>query len=156
MIRIVLIECNYIQFLFSRRLNFDRWKSGLSFGEVFSGCTLVLFFSLGRKKRLSKLNAAVLLSKLNAASLFMLNIAICFVYESFSDQSQYHLTGEMPLCYTCGLRNFKALAYLYRYDIPQGELPGNYWCTTLCHILLPNNATSFWHCACSHFVLVIL
>lgn len=39
------------------------------------------------------------------------------------DQARYNMTGETPLCYACGLRNFKVLAYQYRFDIPPEELP---------------------------------
>jgi E3 ubiquitin-protein ligase CHFR len=28
------------------------------------------------------------------------------------------------MCYTCGLRNFKELAYQYRRDIPKEDFPG--------------------------------
>lgn len=40
------------------------------------------------------------------------------------DQAAFNITGDTPLCFGCGLRNFKALAYLYRYDIPPDQLPG--------------------------------
>ncbi|KAK7495546.1 hypothetical protein BaRGS_00013244 [Batillaria attramentaria] len=39
------------------------------------------------------------------------------------DQARYNMNGETPLCYACALRNFKALAYQYRFDIPRDDLP---------------------------------
>lgn len=36
-----------------------------------------------------------------------------------------------PVCYACGLRNFKDLAYYYRKNIPNDELPGTH---CICHI----------------------
>ncbi|KAK7102542.1 E3 ubiquitin-protein ligase CHFR-like [Littorina saxatilis] len=44
---------------------------------------------------------------------------------SCPDQARYNMTGETPLCFACGLRNFKALAYHYRADIPNDELPAD-------------------------------
>ncbi|CAG2197655.1 unnamed protein product [Mytilus edulis] len=39
------------------------------------------------------------------------------------DQSRFAINSNTALCYTCGLRNFKELAYQYRKDIPRDELP---------------------------------
>ncbi|KAH0625543.1 hypothetical protein JD844_015097 [Phrynosoma platyrhinos] len=36
----------------------------------------------------------------------------------------YRITGETVLCYCCGLRSFRELAYQYRQNIPVTELPG--------------------------------
>ncbi|XP_063000229.1 E3 ubiquitin-protein ligase CHFR isoform X3 [Elgaria multicarinata webbii] len=35
----------------------------------------------------------------------------------------YRITGETVLCYCCGLRSFRELAYQYRQNIPVAELP---------------------------------
>ncbi|XP_044296644.1 E3 ubiquitin-protein ligase CHFR isoform X1 [Varanus komodoensis] len=35
----------------------------------------------------------------------------------------YRITGETVLCYCCGLRSFRELAYQYRQNIPMAELP---------------------------------
>ncbi|KAJ7309703.1 hypothetical protein JRQ81_007763 [Phrynocephalus forsythii] len=35
----------------------------------------------------------------------------------------YRITGETVLCYCCGLRSFRELAYQYRQSIPAAELP---------------------------------
>nr|XP_020665552.1 E3 ubiquitin-protein ligase CHFR [Pogona vitticeps]XP_020665554.1 E3 ubiquitin-protein ligase CHFR [Pogona vitticeps]XP_020665555.1 E3 ubiquitin-protein ligase CHFR [Pogona vitticeps]XP_020665556.1 E3 ubiquitin-protein ligase CHFR [Pogona vitticeps] len=35
----------------------------------------------------------------------------------------YRITGETVLCYCCGLRTFRELAYQYRQNIPAAELP---------------------------------
>ncbi|KAJ1093966.1 hypothetical protein NDU88_007052 [Pleurodeles waltl] len=37
--------------------------------------------------------------------------------------SDYRITGSTILCYLCGLRNFRELAYHYRQNIPVSELP---------------------------------
>ncbi|XP_054853033.1 E3 ubiquitin-protein ligase CHFR [Eublepharis macularius] len=37
--------------------------------------------------------------------------------------SDYRITGETVLCYCCGLRSFRELAYQYRQNIPVSELP---------------------------------
>ncbi|XP_039627390.1 E3 ubiquitin-protein ligase CHFR isoform X2 [Polypterus senegalus] len=37
--------------------------------------------------------------------------------------SDYRITGNAVLCYCCGLRSFKELAYQYRQSIPRSELP---------------------------------
>nr|XP_060641672.1 E3 ubiquitin-protein ligase CHFR [Anolis sagrei ordinatus]XP_060641673.1 E3 ubiquitin-protein ligase CHFR [Anolis sagrei ordinatus] len=37
--------------------------------------------------------------------------------------SDYRITGETVLCYCCGLRSFRELAYQYRQNIPVAELP---------------------------------
>ncbi|XP_066544918.1 E3 ubiquitin-protein ligase CHFR isoform X2 [Amia ocellicauda] len=37
--------------------------------------------------------------------------------------SDYHITGSAVVCYCCGLRAFKELAYQYRQNIPAAELP---------------------------------
>ncbi|KAI1901068.1 hypothetical protein AGOR_G00056330 [Albula goreensis] len=37
--------------------------------------------------------------------------------------SDYRITGNVVLCYCCGLRTFKELAYKYRQNIPASELP---------------------------------
>ncbi|XP_036382644.1 E3 ubiquitin-protein ligase CHFR [Megalops cyprinoides] len=37
--------------------------------------------------------------------------------------SDYHINGNAVLCYCCGLRAFKELAYKYRQNIPASELP---------------------------------
>ncbi|XP_033900588.3 E3 ubiquitin-protein ligase CHFR-like [Acipenser ruthenus] len=37
--------------------------------------------------------------------------------------SDYRITGNAVLCYCCGLRSFRELAYQYRQNIPAAELP---------------------------------
>ncbi|XP_006874135.1 PREDICTED: E3 ubiquitin-protein ligase CHFR isoform X2 [Chrysochloris asiatica] len=37
--------------------------------------------------------------------------------------SDYRITGNTVLCYCCGLRSFRELAYQYRQNIPASELP---------------------------------
>ncbi|KAM6155803.1 E3 ubiquitin-protein ligase CHFR [Rhynchocyon petersi] len=37
--------------------------------------------------------------------------------------SDYRVTGDTVLCYCCGLRSFRELAYQYRQNIPASELP---------------------------------
>uniref|UniRef100_G3SLP3 E3 ubiquitin-protein ligase CHFR n=1 Tax=Loxodonta africana TaxID=9785 RepID=G3SLP3_LOXAF len=37
--------------------------------------------------------------------------------------SDYRITGDTVLCYCCGLRSFRELAYQYRQNIPASELP---------------------------------
>ncbi|KAM5238755.1 E3 ubiquitin-protein ligase CHFR [Ctenodactylus gundi] len=37
--------------------------------------------------------------------------------------SDYRVTGDTVLCYCCGLRGFRELAYQYRQNIPPSELP---------------------------------
>ncbi|XP_007953229.1 E3 ubiquitin-protein ligase CHFR [Orycteropus afer afer] len=37
--------------------------------------------------------------------------------------SDYRITGNTVLCYCCGLRSFRELAYQYRQNIPTSELP---------------------------------
>ena len=41
----------------------------------------------------------------------------------FLDQNRYRIDSTQVLCYACGLRNFKELAYQFRRDIPKSELP---------------------------------
>lgn len=36
----------------------------------------------------------------------------------------YRIAGNTVLCYCCGLRSFRELAYQYRQNIPASELPG--------------------------------
>ncbi|XP_013390804.1 E3 ubiquitin-protein ligase CHFR [Lingula anatina] len=64
-----------------------------------------------------------------------------------------HLTSETYICYSCGLRNFKELAYEFRRDIPADKLPATvtarpncYWgrnCRTQRH--KPLHAQRFNH-----------
>ncbi|KAG2470497.1 CHFR ligase, partial [Polypterus senegalus] len=42
---------------------------------------------------------------------------------SSSTSTDYRITGNAVLCYCCGLRSFKELAYQYRQSIPRSELP---------------------------------
>ncbi|XP_076469271.1 E3 ubiquitin-protein ligase CHFR-like [Babylonia areolata] len=44
---------------------------------------------------------------------------------SCPDQARYNMTGKTPVCFACGLRNFKALVYQYRAEIPRDQLPAN-------------------------------
>ena len=46
---------------------------------------------------------------------------VCINY--FSDQAR-GLNSNTVICYECGLRNLRDLAYQYRKDIPNSELPG--------------------------------
>ncbi|XP_041347959.1 E3 ubiquitin-protein ligase CHFR-like isoform X2 [Gigantopelta aegis] len=69
------------------------------------------------------------------------------------DQSRFRIDSNTVLCYPCGLRNFKDLAYLYRRDIPSDQLPDTvnsrpdcYWgknCRTQRN--KPHHATRFNH-----------
>lgn len=38
--------------------------------------------------------------------------------------SDYRITANSFLCYCCGLRTFREIAYKYRERIPPSELPG--------------------------------
>ncbi|XP_076107813.1 E3 ubiquitin-protein ligase CHFR-like [Mytilus galloprovincialis] len=69
------------------------------------------------------------------------------------DQSRFAINSNTALCYTCGLRNFKELAYQYRKDIPRDDLPEDaqkrqdcYWgknCRT--QRTRPHHAKNFSH-----------
>lgn len=41
-----------------------------------------------------------------------------------SDSRTSRMSSSTRTCYSCALRNFRDLAYLYRKDIPSEELPG--------------------------------
>ncbi|XP_063448138.1 E3 ubiquitin-protein ligase CHFR-like [Mytilus trossulus] len=68
-------------------------------------------------------------------------------------QSRFAINSNTALCYTCGLRNFKELAYQYRKDIPRDDLPEDaqkrqdcYWgknCRT--QRTRPHHAKNFSH-----------
>ncbi|KTG33038.1 hypothetical protein cypCar_00009783 [Cyprinus carpio] len=42
---------------------------------------------------------------------------------SYVHVSDYRITGSSFLCYCCGLRTFRELAYKYREHIPPSDLP---------------------------------
>ena len=47
----------------------------------------------------------------------------CHNVALLSDQNRYRIDSTQTLCYACGLRNFKELAFQFRRDIPNKELP---------------------------------
>lgn len=49
-------------------------------------------------------------------------VTLCVRAASLSDP---RISAGAVLCYCCGLRAFKELAYKYRQNIPSSELPGN-------------------------------
>lgn len=69
------------------------------------------------------------------------------------DKGRINVNSNSAMCYTCGLRNFKELAYQYRRDIPKEDLPENvqkrqdcYWgknCRT--QRTRPHHAQNFSH-----------
>uniref|UniRef100_A0A8C3SHL7 E3 ubiquitin-protein ligase CHFR n=1 Tax=Chelydra serpentina TaxID=8475 RepID=A0A8C3SHL7_CHESE len=55
----------------------------------------------------------------------MLNESLLALQREVFMLSDYRITGNTVLCYCCGLRSFRELAYQYRQNIPAAELPGN-------------------------------
>ncbi|KAL8180264.1 UNVERIFIED_CONTAM: hypothetical protein K2H54_018108 [Gekko kuhli] len=55
----------------------------------------------------------------------MLNESLLALQRGVFVLSDYRITGETVLCYCCGLRSFRELAYQYRRNIPVSELPVN-------------------------------
>ncbi|RMC05883.1 hypothetical protein DUI87_17427 [Hirundo rustica rustica] len=55
----------------------------------------------------------------------MLNESLLALQRGVFMLSDYRITGNTVLCYCCGLRSFRELAYQYRQNIPVAELPGN-------------------------------
>nr|XP_056715839.1 E3 ubiquitin-protein ligase CHFR [Euleptes europaea] len=53
----------------------------------------------------------------------MLNESLLALQRGVFVLSDYRITGETVLCYCCGLRGFRELAYQYRRNIPVSELP---------------------------------
>ncbi|XP_048369950.1 E3 ubiquitin-protein ligase CHFR isoform X2 [Sphaerodactylus townsendi] len=53
----------------------------------------------------------------------MLNESLLALQRGVFVLSDYRITGETVLCYCCGLRSFRELAYQYRRNIPVSELP---------------------------------
>lgn len=53
----------------------------------------------------------------------MLNESLLALQRGAFMLSDYRITGSTVLCYCCGLRNFRELAYHYRQNIPATELP---------------------------------
>ncbi|XP_053136497.1 E3 ubiquitin-protein ligase CHFR [Hemicordylus capensis] len=53
----------------------------------------------------------------------MLNESLRALQRGVFILSDYRITGETVLCYCCGLRSFRELAYQYRQNIPASELP---------------------------------
>ncbi|NWU08654.1 CHFR ligase, partial [Cephalopterus ornatus] len=54
----------------------------------------------------------------------MLNESLLALQRGVFMLSDYRITGNTVLCYCCGLRSFRELAYQYRQNIPVAELPG--------------------------------
>ncbi|XP_010017862.1 PREDICTED: E3 ubiquitin-protein ligase CHFR isoform X1 [Nestor notabilis] len=53
----------------------------------------------------------------------MLNESLLALQRGVFMLSDYRITGNTVLCYCCGLRSFRELAYQYRQNIPVAELP---------------------------------
>uniref|UniRef100_A0A8C0GRP9 E3 ubiquitin-protein ligase CHFR n=1 Tax=Chelonoidis abingdonii TaxID=106734 RepID=A0A8C0GRP9_CHEAB len=53
----------------------------------------------------------------------MLNESLLALQREVFMLSDYRITGNTVLCYCCGLRSFRELAYQYRQNIPAAELP---------------------------------
>ncbi|KFZ50333.1 E3 ubiquitin-protein ligase CHFR, partial [Podiceps cristatus] len=53
----------------------------------------------------------------------MLNESLLALQRGVFMLSDYRITGNTVLCYCCGLRSFRELAYQYRQNIPLAELP---------------------------------
>lgn len=53
----------------------------------------------------------------------MLNDCVTSLQRGVFKLSDYRITAQSVLCYSCGLRNFRELAYQYRQNIPASELP---------------------------------
>ncbi|XP_074868744.1 E3 ubiquitin-protein ligase CHFR isoform X2 [Carettochelys insculpta] len=53
----------------------------------------------------------------------MLNESLLLLQREVFMLSDYRITGNTVLCYCCGLRSFRELAYQYRQNIPAAELP---------------------------------
>ncbi|XP_039188287.1 E3 ubiquitin-protein ligase CHFR [Crotalus tigris] len=53
----------------------------------------------------------------------MLNESLLALHKGTFILPDYRITGETVLCYFCGLRTFRELAYQYRQNIPSVELP---------------------------------
>lgn len=53
----------------------------------------------------------------------MLNECLLAIQRGVFILSDYRITRETVLCYCCGLRSFRELAYQYRQNIPASELP---------------------------------
>ncbi|KAJ6656524.1 hypothetical protein lerEdw1_003649 [Lerista edwardsae] len=53
----------------------------------------------------------------------MLNESLLAIQRGVFILSDYRITRETVLCYCCGLRSFRELAYQYRQNIPASELP---------------------------------
>uniref|UniRef100_A0A670JQ11 E3 ubiquitin-protein ligase CHFR n=1 Tax=Podarcis muralis TaxID=64176 RepID=A0A670JQ11_PODMU len=53
----------------------------------------------------------------------MLNESLLALQRGVFILPDYRITGETVLCYCCGLRSFRELAYQYRQNIPVAELP---------------------------------
>ncbi|XP_034953744.2 E3 ubiquitin-protein ligase CHFR isoform X1 [Zootoca vivipara] len=53
----------------------------------------------------------------------MLNESLLALQRGVFILPDYRITGETVLCYCCGLRSFRELAYQYRQNIPVTELP---------------------------------
>ncbi|KAJ7417569.1 checkpoint with forkhead and ring finger [Pitangus sulphuratus] len=53
----------------------------------------------------------------------MLNESLLALQRGVFMLSDYRITGDTVLCYCCGLRSFRELAYQYRQNIPVAELP---------------------------------
>ncbi|XP_026540707.1 E3 ubiquitin-protein ligase CHFR isoform X2 [Notechis scutatus] len=53
----------------------------------------------------------------------MLNESLLALQKGTFILSDYRITGETVICYFCGLRTFRELAYQYRQIIPASELP---------------------------------
>ena len=45
-----------------------------------------------------------------------------------ADSRSSRMSSSTRTCYSCALKNFKDLVYLYRKDIPDDDLPGRYSC----------------------------
>lgn len=52
---------------------------------------------------------------------------------SFKNAATFPIDGNTALCYACGLRKFKDLAYLYRFSIPNKDLPAEVTSRPNCH-----------------------
>ena len=48
------------------------------------------------------------------------------------------MSSTSVMCYACGLRQFKDLAYQYRRDIPKEDLPGKTCCFDVLKYLVIN------------------
>ena len=44
-----------------------------------------------------------------------------------SDSRSSRMSSSTRTCYSCALKNFKDLVYLFRKDIPEDDLPGTLW-----------------------------